>query len=67
MTLAAHPALAAHAEAAPALGPHMTTVTAPAEAVAQAHSVAAVTAAPEAEACFIDPLGSSHIALSFFT
>ena len=66
MTLAAHPAFAAHAGAASAFGAHMTAVTAPTEAVTEAHSVAAVMAAAKA-AGFLDPLGSSHMVLSSFT
>ncbi|MNY55516.1 hypothetical protein D3C86_1915010 [compost metagenome] len=60
MALAAHPAFAAHAGAAPAFRVHRTAVTAPAE------TVAAVTAVPKAAAYVFDPLGASHIALSSF-
>ncbi len=69
VALAAHPAFAAHAGATPAFRPHMTTVTAPTEAVAMTmtRSVGAVMAAPEAVTRIFDPAGSSHIVLSFFT
>jgi len=45
----------------------MTAVAAPSKAVAEVHSVGAMTAAPEALAGIFDPLGSSHIVLSSFT
>jgi len=67
MPLAAHPAFAAHAGTAPAFRPHMTAVTAPTDAVTEAHSVAAVMAAAKAASGFLDPLGSSHMVLSSFT
>ena len=39
----------------------------PAEAVSMTRSVAAVTAAPKAMTCFLDPSGSSHRVPSSFT
>jgi hypothetical protein len=61
---AAHPAFAAHAGAVPSLGPHVTAVTAPAEAVTMTHPVAAMAATPKAAARLLDPLGSSHYRFS---
>jgi hypothetical protein len=65
MALAAHPAFAAHAGAAPLFRAHVPAVTAPTMTMAEAHSVGAVMAAPEAVTLIFDPLGSSHIVLVF--
>ncbi len=67
MALTARPALAVRPQAAPAFRPHVTAVTAPAMTMAEAHSVGAVMAAPEAVTRIFDPSGSSHIVLSPFT
>jgi len=66
VTFAAHPAFAVRPRAAPAFRPHLTAVTAPSKAMAEA-AVSALMAAPEAVTRIFDPLGSSHIFLSSFT
>jgi hypothetical protein len=66
VALAAHTAFTVRTRAAPTFRPHMTAVTAPTKAVAEA-GMGAMTVATEAVTRIFDPLGSSHIALSSFT
>ena len=66
MTLATHPALAAHAGTASVFGAHMTAVTAPTMTMVETHSVGAVMATPKAVTRIFDPVGSSHVVLSSF-